>query len=102
MNRRAFLGFSSLLAVAASLLSTQASAAPTLRGWASMPATTTAVGPTTGQFGGSGFGANSNLLPIPNAQSVQGLSAVLNGPRPGTFYVMPDNGFGSKTNSADA
>jgi hypothetical protein len=33
---------------------------------------------------------------------VQGFSAVLDGPRPGTYYVMPDNGFGSKTNSADA
>jgi hypothetical protein len=84
------------------LFASSANAAPTLEGWANLPATTTAVGPTTGQFGGTGFGDNSNLLPILNGQAVQGFSAVLRGPRPGTFYVMPDNGFGAQANSADA
>jgi len=87
---------------ASSLLAASASAAPTLEGWAHLPAQTTAVGPTTGQFGGTGFGVNSNLLPIVNGQSVQGFSAVLDGPRPGTYLVMPDNGFGAQGNSADA
>jgi hypothetical protein len=81
---------------------TSARADTSLIGWASMPATTVAEGPTTGQFGGSGFGANSGLLPIQNGQSVQGFSGILSGPRPDTFYLMPDNGFGAQGNSADA
>jgi hypothetical protein len=79
-----------------------AQAANTLEGWALMPAATVADGPTTGQFTGNGFGANSSLLPIINGQSVQGFSAVLNGPSAGSYYFMPDNGFGSQGNSADA
>ncbi|MFO0690057.1 MAG: esterase-like activity of phytase family protein [Myxococcota bacterium] len=89
------------LAIVASL-GDAAQAAPTLEGWAVLPATTVSSGPTTGQFGGTGFGANSNLLPIQNAQSVQGFSGVLDGPRRGTYYVLTDNGFGAITNSADA
>ena len=84
------------------LTSAHVSAAPTLTGWASLPALTTAPGPTSGQFAAAGFGDNGKLLPLLNAQPVQGLSAVLDGPRPGTYYVMCDNGFGSKPNSADA
>jgi hypothetical protein len=73
---------------------------PTLVGWAMLPAATAADGPTSGQFAGSGqFG---NTLPLIGKQPVQGFSAVLGGPAPGSFYVMPDNGFGSKANSADA
>lgn len=90
------------LAVAAAFASSNAAALTTLEGWALMPANTVATGPTTGQFGGTGFGANSNLLPITNGQSVQGLSTVLRGPVAGTYRVMPDNGFGAKGNSADA
>lgn len=74
----------------------------TLVGWAKLPANTVANGPTTGQFSGTAFGANSHLLPIINGQSVQGFSAVLNGPSQCTYYVMPDNGFGTQANSADA
>jgi hypothetical protein len=92
----------SALAFAASLAATHAHAAGTLVGWASLPALTVAEGPTTGQFGGTGFGANSSFLPITFGQSVQGFSAVLPGPTAGSFYVMPDNGFGSQGNSADA
>lgn len=72
----------------------------TLVGWAMLPANTFADGPTSGQFAGRGqFG---NALPLVDKQPVQGFSAVLAGPAPGTFYVLPDNGFGAKTNSADA
>jgi hypothetical protein len=35
-------------------------------------------------------------------QPVQGVSAVLHGPNARSFYIMPDNGFGAQTNSADA
>jgi len=92
------------LAAAAALAAAPAAMADvnTLEGWAMMPAATTATGPTTGQFGGTGFGANSGLLPLINAQSVQGFSAILNGPAAGTYRLMPDNGFGAQGNSADA
>lgn len=46
----------SAASASALLTSARASAAPTLDGWASMPAVTTAVGPTSGQFGGTGSG----------------------------------------------
>src|SRR6188768_958255 len=71
-----------------------------LTAFAVMPANTFAVGSTSGQFAGSGAGGNA--LPLVNKQPVQGISAVLAGPTDDTFYVMPDNGFGAKTNSADA
>jgi hypothetical protein len=79
----------------------QAQAQATLSGWAVMPANTYAEGPTTGQFAANNpYGTNP--LPLLNKQSVQGISAVLQGPSPGSFWVMPDNGFGSQNNSADA
>lgn len=82
------------------LQSAVASAAPTLTGWATMPAKTTAPGPTSGQFAVTD--ASKAYLPIPNAQPVQGVSAVLRAPARGAYHVMPDNGFGQKPNSADA
>jgi hypothetical protein len=57
------------------------------------------TGPTSGQFAS---GANGKVLPLINKQPVQGFSAVLPGPRKGTYLVMSDNGFGAKANSADA
>jgi hypothetical protein len=72
----------------------------TLSGWAIMPANTFSDGPTSGQFAGSGAGGNA--LPLLNQQPVQGFSAVLNGPVAGSYLVMPDNGFGTQANSADA
>jgi hypothetical protein len=71
-----------------------------LTAFAVMPANTFAEGPTSGQFAGTGAGGNA--LPLVNKQPVQGFSAVLEGPTDDTFYVMPDNGFGQKGNSADA
>jgi hypothetical protein len=73
-------------------------AANTLVGFASLHANTFADGPTSGQFANSAFG---NALPLVSKQPVQGFSAVLHGPDAGSFYVMQDNGFGAKTNSAD-
>jgi hypothetical protein len=79
----------------------QAHAQATLSGWAVMPAATYADGPTTGQFAANNpYGTNP--LPLLNQQSVQGVSAVLQGPTAGSFWVMPDNGFGGQNNSADA
>ena len=91
-----------LAAVAAVALfaagSAQAASA-TLEGWALMPANTFATGPTSGQFA---TGAGGNSLPLLDKQPVQGFSAVLAGPTAGSYYFMPDNGFGTKENSADA
>ena len=88
-------------AVSAILLSSLAQADTTLSGWALMPANTFAPGPTSGQFANTAFPA-TNPLPMVDQQPVQGLSGVLRGPTANSFYVMPDNGFGAKTNSADA
>lgn len=88
-------------AVSAILLSSLAQADTTLSGWALMPANTFAPGPSSGQFATSAFAA-SNPLPLVDKQPVQGTSGVLHGPTANSFYVMTDNGFGAKTNSADA
>ncbi len=88
------------LSVAAALsVANPARAAATLSGWALLPANTFSDGPTSGQFAGAGNGGNA--LPLVNKQPVQGFSAVLNGPSPGSYLVMPDNGFGTQGNSAD-
>lgn len=72
----------------------------TLVGWAMLPVDTLADGPTSGQFAGAGqFGRS---LPLPGKQPVQGFSGVIAGPASGTYYVVQDNGFGAKANSADA
>jgi hypothetical protein len=90
-----------LTAISASLLAISAAANATeLTAFALMPANTFAEGPTSGQFAGPGAGGNA--LPLVGKQPVQGISAVLQGPTAHAFYVMPDNGFGAKTNSADA
>lgn len=93
------LGGSSLAFVAllSLLIKTQAVAVE-LTGRAVLPADTFAPGPTSGELI---TGANGVTVPFINKQPVQGFSAVLPGPRPGTFLVMPDNGYGIKSNSAD-
>jgi hypothetical protein len=75
-----------------------AAAQATLVGRAVLPAATFSAGPTSGQFT---TGANGIATPFADLQPVQGVSAVLDGPVAGTFYVMSDNGFGSKANSPD-
>lgn len=92
----------SAVALAATIAAAPAQAAGTLVGWASLPANAPAEGPTTGQFAINGFGTNGILLPVARGQAVQGFSGVLPGPTPESFYVMPDNGFGTQGNSADA
>jgi hypothetical protein len=87
----------SLLTLCLMPLASQASG--TLVGWASLPAATFAGGPTSGQFIGAGPFNDGHVPPF--QQPVQGFSAILNGPAPGTYYVMADNGYGAKGNSAD-
>jgi hypothetical protein len=69
----------------------------TLVGFASLPAESFAAGPTSGQFISA---ANGVKPPFTNRQPVQGFSSILR-TTGGDFLVMPDNGFGSKMNSAD-
>lgn len=63
-----------------------------------LPATTFATGPTSGQFTAGG---NGIATPFVDKQPVQGFSAILPGPKKGTYFVMMDNGFGNKPSSPD-
>lgn len=86
-------------ALSLGLAALSAQAGAELVGFASLPADTFSPGPTSGQFVTP---ANGRSLPLVDQQPVQGFSAVLPGPRPGTYHVMADNGFGTKANSPDA
>ena len=94
-----------LAAAAASLFIASSHAAPpgapTLSGWAMMPAATFSDGPTSGQFAAPNpYG--TNVPPYAGKQPVQGFSAVLPGPGADVFRFLVDNGFGAKSNSADS
>jgi hypothetical protein len=91
----------SALALLVAAVAMSSSAAPdraVLVGRAVLPAATFAPGPPSGQFIGAG---PINGINVPFAsQPVQGFSAVLPADD-GSFWVMPDNGYGAKNNSAD-
>jgi hypothetical protein len=92
--------FSALIASAiGAALAVQSAGAAELLERAVLPADTFSPGPTSGQYT---TGANGVVLPLIGKQPVQGFSAVLPGPKKGTYLVMSDNGFGSKSNSPDA
>jgi hypothetical protein len=63
-----------------------------------LPADTTAPGPPSGAAIGAGP-FNGVTPPFPT-QPVQGFSGILPA-RPGSWWAMPDNGYGRKENSAD-
>ena len=66
---------------------------PTLVGRAILPADATAPAPFPGA-------PNQDPAPAPGSvQPVGGFSALIAGPRRGTYLAMPDNGFGNKANS---
>lgn len=103
MRHRITLGGTAVLA-AALLVATSASAtdrthAPTLIGRAVLPVATYAPGPTSGTAVAPG--ANGYVLPTIDKQPVEGFSAVVEGRHDGEYLAMPDNGYGSYTNSAD-
>jgi hypothetical protein len=82
-------------------LGSQASAATImvkLIGYASLPAQTFAAGPPSGAA--ITPTVNNGITSPFASQPVQGFSAVHDN-KNGTFLVMPDNGYGSKANSAD-
>jgi hypothetical protein len=71
---------------------------PVLEGRAILPAATFAQGPVSGTAIG---GPVINGITTPFAsQPVQGFSAILPA-EPGSYWVMEDNGYGAKANSAD-
>lgn len=86
--------------MALSLLLPAAAGAVDLRGRAVLPAATFAPGPISGQL--SGTNTNGVAVPFAGSQPVQGFSAVLPGPAPGSYFALSDNGFGAQGNSADA
>ena len=69
-----------------------------LVGYAAMPADTFAPGPDSGQFEGTG---NKLEAPRFSGQPIQGFSAIQFGTKEGSYWMMPDNGFGTKYNSPD-
>lgn len=67
--------------------------APSLAGRALLPANATAPAPFPGVV-------NTDPAPAPGStQPVGGFSALIDGRRKGTYWAMPDNGFGAKANS---
>jgi len=68
-----------------------------LAGLAILPSATFTEGPTCGRFIES---ANGVEVPFLNRQPVQGISSVLKAGG-NSYYVLSDNGFGAKENSAD-
>ncbi|WP_195763488.1 esterase-like activity of phytase family protein [Duganella guangzhouensis] len=80
---------------------------PTLVGYVSVAADTFVDGPTSGQFiSGSDYTTATSTygysLPFAGKQPVQGFSAFAAASQAGCYYVMQDNGFGSKASSPDA
>ena len=67
-------------------------------GFAVLPADTWADGPASGRFTAAG---RRRRTPRFHAQPVQGISALRPGPDPGTYWGLPDNGFGTPANSPD-
>ena len=103
MDKRVLLGILAAVVAAAGVaasVGTAGGAAPgsVLEARAILPAATFAPGPPSGSLIG---GPTINGIPVPFAsQPVQGFSAVLPA-EPGSYWVMPDNGYGTKANSAD-
>jgi hypothetical protein len=86
-----------VLAVAVAGLPVEAAESATLVARAVLPADTFAPGPTSGQFI---LPANGREPPFVDLQPIQGFSGILPD-SDGTFMVITDNGYGSKTNSPD-
>ncbi len=89
------------------LMLTPSANAQKLLGRASIPAETFVDGPTSGQYIGGGDYTRATTtygftLPFTDKQPLQGISAIIDGPKEGTYYIMQDNGFGGRPASPDA
>jgi hypothetical protein len=85
-----------LLGLPRAALAGQATGEPELLGRAILPADAYQPGPPSGAF----IAADNGVSPPFPGQPIPGFSAVLDAGH-GRFWAMPDNGFGSKTNSGD-
>jgi hypothetical protein len=92
----AFAAAALALAVSAAPASAADDRPPTLLGRAILPSDAYQPGPPSGAFI---TGDNGVTPPFPG-QPIPGFSAVLDAGH-GTFWAMPDNGYGAKTNSGD-
>jgi glycerophosphoryl diester phosphodiesterase len=101
MHRRTRVAIAAAVITIAGIAAATSTAGPTqpvLEGRAVLPAATFAPGPPSGAAIG---GPLINGIPTPFAsQPVQGFSAILPAER-GSYWVMADNGYGAKANSAD-
>lgn len=68
-----------------------------LTGWAEIPSTYRHPGPVSGQFAGPANG----VTPPYAGQPIPGFSGMIPTDTAGTYYGLPDNGFGAQGNSAD-
>lgn len=93
----ATLQFATLVCAGAVTGCTERAPAVELVGLALLPADHFVAGPTSGQFIEA---ANGRVPPFVDQQPVQGFSALIKGDS-GTFLALPDNGYGTKENSAD-
>ncbi len=87
--------------IAFGVLATTAAIAQSIKteliGFSLLPADTFATGPASGQFGGNGLKAAEPRFPSQPVQGFSGIQFAANG----NYWVLPDNGFGAKYNSAD-
>ena len=95
------LGAAFAASPAATSSGSNSSQPPKLVGRAVLPAATLAEGPPSGAFVIPGPGTVRGItFPLPS-QPVEGFSSIVSGRHRGEYLAMPDNGFGSKTNSTD-
>jgi len=69
-----------------------------LTGWAEIPSTYRHPGPVSGQFT---TGPVNGVTPPYQGQPIPGFSGMIPAGKVGTFFALPDNGFGAQPNSAD-
>ena len=68
-----------------------------LSGWAAIPSTYRQAGPISGQFTTPANG----VTPPYQGQPIPGFSGIIPATTRGSFFGLPDNGYGAQTNSAD-
>src|SRR5262245_34058556 len=92
--RRALLAISVVVGTSTALAS---DAIVRLSGWAEIPHTYRHPGPVSGQFTTPANG----VTPPYAGQPIPGFSGMIPSTTPGSFFALPDNGFGAQGNSAD-
>ena len=98
---RALLALAATIAASAAIASASWSHSDALfhlNGWAEIPSTYRHPGPVSGQFT---TGPVNGVTPPYQGQPIPGFSGIIPSTRPGSFFGLPDNGFGAQGNSAD-